>query len=90
MICNKCGAEVSGNTKFSTKCGAPFVREIVERNKKHNLTIIIVGIIVVIVILFVWLGILFTFTSSTGPEQPDHDTNRPISVEKVDSKSYSM
>lgn len=81
MVCSKCGAEVSESTKFCTKCGASLSEEFDGKNKKHNLAIIIVGIIIAIVILSVWLGILFIFA---GSKQPEYDTNRPISLEKME------
>ncbi len=68
MKCSKCGAEISGNTKFCTKCGAEQTEKMggydvpAKNRKKSNTGIKIVIIILALIAVFVilaFLGMLF-------------------------------
>ncbi len=70
MKCSKCGAEISGNTKFCTKCGAELTGEMkdigvpakkrrgIAMGRKSNAAIKIAIIILAVIAILVVLAIL--------------------------------
>ncbi len=73
MKCSKCGAEISGNTKFCTKCGAEQTEEmggsgVPAKNRKNSnigikIVIIILAVIAVLAILVICMSPFMTVST---------------------------
>lgn len=62
MKCNKCGNEITENSKFCTNCGVK-VDKTNEKNNKNTITIKLSYFIIAIVIIIVIVGLILFFIS---------------------------